>query len=77
MRLVRMRRLLQLLGHLRTGRGLNARALADLCRVSRRTIFRDLDLLRDAGVPLRYDADEERFRIPGMIVLCHEVGERG
>lgn len=60
--------------------------------MSRRTIFRDLDLLRDAGVPLHYDAAEERFRIPGtfylpptnftteealaVIVLCHEVGHR-
>lgn len=66
--------------------------MADLCRVSRRTIFRDLDLLRDAGVPLHYDSQEERFRIPGtyylpptnftteealaVIVLCHEVGHR-
>lgn len=81
-----------MLGHLQTGRGHNARALADLCRVSRRTIFRDLDLLRDAGVPLHYDTQEERFRIPGtyylpptnftteealaVIVLCHEVGQR-
>lgn len=81
-----------MLGHLQTGRGHNARALADLCRVSRRTIFRDLDLLRDAGVPLHYDSQEERFRIPGtyylpptnftteealsVIVLCHEVGQR-
>ncbi|RIK83419.1 MAG: WYL domain-containing protein [Planctomycetota bacterium] len=92
MHLVRIRRLLQLLGHLQTGRGHNARALSDLCRVSRRTIFRDLDLLRDAGVPLHYDVSEERFRIPGtfylpptnftteealaVIVLCHEVGHR-
>ncbi len=92
MHLVRIRRLLQILGHLQTGQGHNARALSDLCRVSRRTIFRDLDLLRDAGVPLHYDVEEERFRIPGtyylpptnftteealsVIVLCREVGHR-
>jgi proteasome accessory factor B len=92
MHLARIRRLLQLLGHLQSGRGHNARSLADLCRVCRRTIFRDLDLLRDAGVPLHYDVDEQRFRIPGtyylpptnfsteealaVIVLCREVGSR-
>lgn len=58
--------------------------------MSRRTIFRDLDLLREAGVPLLFDEEQERYRIPGtyylppttftpeealsLIVLCHEMG---
>lgn len=60
--------------------------------MSRRTIFRDLGVLRDAGVPLHYDAEHERYRIPGtyylpptnftpeearsLILLCRELGDR-
>ncbi len=58
--------------------------------MSRRTIFRDLDVLRQAGVPLFYDSQQMRYRIPGtyflpptnftpeealaLLVLCHELG---
>jgi predicted DNA-binding transcriptional regulator YafY len=58
--------------------------------VSRRTVFRDLCLLRDAGVPLVYDELHQGYQIPGtyilpstsftpeealaLIVLCHDVG---
>jgi predicted DNA-binding transcriptional regulator YafY len=92
MNLTRIRRLLRLVGLLQTGRGHNANALAVECRVNRRTIFRDLDVLRDAGVPLRYDEERQGYFIPGtyylpptnftpeealaVIVLCHELGEQ-
>ncbi len=62
------------------------------CRVSRRTIFRDLDLLRLAGVPLVFDEAQQLYRIPGMgflpptnftpdealslLVLCYNLGDR-
>ncbi len=58
--------------------------------MSRRTIFRDLEILRESGVPLSYDDQQQRYRIPGtyylpptnftpeealsLIVLCHEMG---
>jgi len=55
-------------------------------------VFRDLDTLRRSGVPLSYDEQYQRYRIPGtyylpptnftpeealsLIVLCHELGNR-
>ena len=78
---------------LQAGRGYNAEALAQACEVSRRTIFRDLDALRQSGVPLAYDDQQQRYHIPGtyflpptnftpeevlaLIVLCHDLGDRG
>ena len=75
---------------LQGGRGYNAEALAQACEVSRRTIFRDLDALRQSGVPLRYDERLQRYHIPetyflpptnftpeealALIVLCEDLG---
>jgi proteasome accessory factor B len=66
--------------------------LADECGVSKRTIFRDLDALRDAEVPLVYDEESQLYSIPSqyflaptqftaeealaVVLLCHELGER-
>lgn len=78
------------MGLLQAGKGHNAGALAKACKVSRRTIFRDLDVLRQAGVPLAFDDDRGGYRIPGtyflpptnftaeealaVMVLCYELG---
>jgi predicted DNA-binding transcriptional regulator YafY len=78
---------------LQVGRGWNVEAMAQECRVSRRTVFRDLNLLREAGVPLHFDEQQQRYRIPGtyylpptnftpdealaLIVLCHDMGNGG
>lgn len=90
MNLSRIRRLLKLIGMLQAGRGYNAEALAQACEVSRRTIFRDLDALRQSGVSLEYDDHQQRYYIPkaiflpptnftpeealALIVLCHDLG---
>jgi predicted DNA-binding transcriptional regulator YafY len=82
--------MVQLLGLLQAGKGLNVAALAKACGVSRRTIFRDLDVLRQAGVPLLLDEELGVYRIPGtyflpptnftadealaVMVLCYELG---
>lgn len=66
--------------------------MAKACEVSRRTIFRDLEILRQVGVPLLYDDVQQRYRISGtyflpptnftqeealaLIVLCDDVGSR-
>ncbi|MBN1394245.1 MAG: YafY family transcriptional regulator [Pirellulales bacterium] len=91
MNLVRIHRLLELIGLLQAGRGYNAEGLAQACGVSRRSIFRDLDLLRQSGVPVAFDEQHQCYRIPGacllpptnftpeealaLLVLCHELGD--
>jgi proteasome accessory factor B len=60
---IRIKRLLRLLQMLQSGPGKNASALAKACGVVRRTIFRDLQTLRDAGLPLEFDAKTERYYV--------------
>ena len=90
MNLSRISRLVQLLGLLQD-KGLNADELAAACKVSR-TIFRDLDVLRKAGVPVLFDDDRGVYHIPGIYflpptnftteealvvtALCQELGNR-
>jgi predicted DNA-binding transcriptional regulator YafY len=56
-------RLLQLILALRAGRYPNARDLAEVCEVSRRTIYRDLETLEVAGVPVRYVAERQGYEL--------------
>jgi proteasome accessory factor B len=60
-RIVRLMKLLQML---QEGRGQNPDGLAKVCGVGRRTIFRDLDTLRQAGVQLAFDTRSRRYSIP-------------
>ena len=92
MNLSRIHRLVKLIGLLQAGRRHNAESLAQACEVSRRTIFRDLDVLRQAGIPLVFDEQQQRYYVPGshflpptnftpeealsLIVLCHDLGDR-
>lgn len=86
----RLQRLLRLIELLQSGRRYNTRQLSDSCRVSRRTVFRDLRLLQEAGLEVHFD-DEQRgytrraniFLPPtdftldetlSLIVLCHDLG---
>ena len=68
MNLSRIQRLLRLLALLQAGRGYNVESLAEACGVSRRTIFRDLDVLRESGLPLIYDEPQQRYRSAGHVV---------
>ena len=63
MNLKRITRLLKLLQTLQAGQGDNADALAKACGMSRRTAFRDLETLREAGVPLEFDKASSRYSI--------------
>ncbi len=83
--------MLQLLQLLQAGKRYNVESLAQECQVSRRTIFRDLELLRQAGIPIRYDPERQRYEVPeaplvppkefsfeevlALLVLCYELGE--
>lgn len=55
MKTPRITRLLKLLRILETGGTHNAVSLSKTCGVSRRTVFRDLETLREAGIRLQYD----------------------
>lgn len=88
----RLTRLIELLTLLQTGPGHNTRTLAEVCHVSRRTVFRDLEVLRRAGVRLAFDEEHQRFYLPGasilpptsfsteealsLILLCYELGDQ-
>lgn len=69
MKLKRISRLLQLLQTLQSGQGDNADRLARTCRISRRTLFRDLETLKAAGVPLEFDSQTGRYLIAGDFFL--------
>ncbi len=54
---------------LESGRSFTAGALASELGISRRTFFRDLNMLELAGVPCGYDADERTYRIEQSFFL--------
>jgi predicted DNA-binding transcriptional regulator YafY len=60
----RIIRLMKLLQMLQAGRGKNPDGLAKVCGVGKRTIFRDLETLRKAGVKLAFDTHTKRYSIP-------------
>lgn len=88
----RIHRLLRLVEILQSGRVYNSRHLAELCGVSRRTIFRDLRMLQDSGIQIRYEEQRQGYSLPAetflpptdltleetlsLLVLCHELGGR-
>ncbi len=88
----RVVRLIRLLEALQTGLMLSSAALAAECGVSRRTIFRDLATLQEAGVPVVLDQERQgytlnaRGRLPlaefsleeilSLLVVCQNLGDR-
>ena len=56
-------RALKILTCLQSGPGFNAQELANQMAVSRRTIFRDLNLIRNAGVEIFFDATHDAYRL--------------
>ncbi len=86
-----IRRLLHLIAILQSGRCVNARELAEECRVSKRTIFRDIEKLRQSGLRIAFDDDrqgylfeESCFLLPAdltteevlaLITLCQDMAD--
>lgn len=60
---VQLARLFRLVLLLQAERFPNARELAERCEVSRRTVYRDLDLLAGAGIPVRYRQEREGYQL--------------
>ncbi len=59
----KLQRVLQILSLIQSGVRLNAGNLAAEVGVSRRTIFRDVNLLREAGIPIYFDEAWDSYRI--------------
>jgi proteasome accessory factor B len=62
-------RLLRLVVLLQSGKGSNVNSLATECGVTRRTIFRDLEIIREAGLPLEYQQEFQVYRLPASLAL--------
>jgi hypothetical protein len=62
-------RLIQLIVLLQTERCPNARRLADICEVSRRTIYRDLTTLASAGINVVYRPDRQGYELARRLFL--------
>ena len=87
----RIHRLLKLIQLLQSGRWYNARQLAELAGVSRRTVFRDLATLQESDIHVVYDESRQGYSLPGhrflpateftidealaLVVLCHELAD--
>ena len=56
-------RMLRILCQLQSGSGLNAEDLADQLGVCRRTVFRDLNMMRQAGVDFYFDEKLDCYRL--------------
>ena len=64
-------RVLKILRHLQSGNGCSVNELAKRLEVCRRSIFRDLKLLRDAGVDIVFDEREDLYRLAPRDDLVH------
>jgi predicted DNA-binding transcriptional regulator YafY len=80
-----------MIGLLQAGKGHNVDSLSAHCNISRRTVFRDLEVLRDAGVPVKLDDEFQVYHLSdtyflpptkfsaeealAVLVLCHELGD--
>jgi predicted DNA-binding transcriptional regulator YafY len=78
---------------LRAGRGWTSKTLAAELGTTPRTVFRDLNHLREAGVPVMFDERTKRYAIAGpffmppvqltldeslsLLALCEHVAQRG
>lgn len=59
----RVQRVLNLLTLLLSGRAFTVDRLAEQLDVTRRTVFRDLSVLEQAGVPFEYDRSAKRYKL--------------
>ena len=63
MKITRLQRVLKLLTVLQSGRNYRPDELAEILEISRRTIFRDLEVLHKAGIPYFFDDDQGGYKV--------------
>jgi len=89
--LQRIQRLLRLVELLQSGRVLNSAQLGEFCSVSRRTVFRDVETLRESGIAVHFDEERQGYSMPSnrmlpaanftlpetlsLLVLCQELSD--
>jgi predicted DNA-binding transcriptional regulator YafY len=89
----KVRRMLQLIDLLQSGRTYNTRELAELAGISRRQVFRDLKALQDSGIPLLFDQQRQGYWLSAitylpptdltldetlsLLILAHNLGRTG
>jgi len=89
----RLHRVLKMVTILQTGRSYDAGQLAAECGVSRRTIYRDLNIIEKAGIPVFFERDSRRYQIHptglmppislnfdealALVLLASELGRAG
>lgn len=64
----RVRRMLQMMLLLQESQARSAAELAEQFQVSRRTVFRDIQLLRDTGFPLVYDVARDGYALQHRVM---------
>jgi len=60
---LRINRLFEIVMLVQSSPAMNPAALADACGVQRRTVFRDLEVLQEAGVPIFFDEATRGYQI--------------
>lgn len=89
----RLNRLLRLIELLQSGRLQNSAQLAEASGVSRRTVFRDIGMLQQAGLHVLYDEERQGYFLPqrltlppgeltipeamSLVLICQELGSAG
>ena len=70
----RLERMLHLLSYLQSGPMFNARQLAMELHVNRRTIYRDLNILRAINIPVSFDETRGGYCLSSDYHLPHKLG---
>lgn len=65
----RLIRLLQIIDMIQSRPGINVQELAEVCEVSERTIYRDLEVLAQAGYPIANTGYGKGYRFTGRFAL--------
>jgi predicted DNA-binding transcriptional regulator YafY len=69
MDLSRLHRVLKIIMLFQSGRAFNANQLAAECRVSRRTVYRDLEAIEKVGIPFFYEHAAQTYRLEATGLL--------
>ncbi|MCE9557268.1 MAG: HTH domain-containing protein [Planctomycetes bacterium] len=71
----RLGRAIEMLSLLESNQTVSANYLAEVLQCSRRTIFRDLSLLRDAGIDIQFDETSESYCAHSEMKSVNGMGE--